>query len=457
LIDLEEKWPMGAGGRKTVFQVMKLPSMALPAWAVWRRFADAGGPMPTSLPPAEFYLGHRPALDGVRGIAVLMVMAYHTPLHRMLPGANLFLDVFFVLSGFLITVLLAQERQCTGAIRLGHFYLRRGLRLLPGLLLVLGYCWVLARLRLWFWPFQLVYQAITLTLCYAANFDWYFQVNLLPLGHTWTLALEEQFYIVWPLALAGLLRLRIRRRIVVRLLLLGILASALLRAGLWFNLSPLLRDHVCATCLLTRADAFLAGGLAGLLAVWGQLPRRPKPRVLLQAAAWASAAGLLVLVVLLPGEEDRPGLYCGGLTLVAGGVALVMAALVNSPPRGVGRLLGARWLVWVGTISYGLYLWHLPIFFLPWPSLASQLSAAGLELWLLWVLKIGLTFTAATIAYYQVERPFLRLKDRLGRGSRRIPLPDPVASILPGRQPRASNRGGRAPRATAPRSNSAGR
>ena len=182
---------------------------------------------------ASFELGHRRALDGLRGVAVLAVLGFHggVPFMR---GGFLGVDVFFVLSGFLITSLLYEEWRRTGAIRLRAFYMRRVLRLLPALILLLLALTIYA---IWLpWPDQRarLRAEIAFTLLYVAN--WALAFRLVPdlgfLAHAWSLAIEEQFYLVWPLALLLLLRSGVRLPRVIALVMLAIVASAAWRAAL---------------------------------------------------------------------------------------------------------------------------------------------------------------------------------------------------------------------------------
>jgi peptidoglycan/LPS O-acetylase OafA/YrhL len=364
-------------------------------------------------PPAGFRLGYRPALDGLRGLAVLAVMAHHSPLRDLAGGGFLGVDLFFVLSGFLITALLLEEHADTGSIHLGRFYLRRALRLLPALFLLLLFCCLLALgcrspVRAW-----MIYRPVLLTACHAANWYWYFGVPLYLLGHAWSLSLEEQFYLAWPPVLAMLLRLRIDRRFLAALLLVGIVAAAVLRLALWQG--PDTRGyHLTTTCLATRADAPLVGCLLAVCACSGWLPRGRAGRWILRALATVSAALLVYGFINL--RQGDAFLYRGGFTLVATGAALCIAAVMHAPGQAM-RLLIAPPLVWVGRVSYGLYLWHFPLFAVV-PSWLRKLppgwhpgSAA------LWAVQIALTFVIAGASFYLVEAPLRRWGLDRGRHS----------------------------------------
>ena len=277
-----------------------------------------------------FRLGYRPALDGLRGLAILAVMAYHSSLRTVLPGGFLGVDLFFVLSGFLVTVMLLQDHQQDGAVHLRRFYVRRMLRLFPALFVMLAACCVFAAFRMKPDRAQDVYQAVLLTVCFGANWDWFWSIRLDLLGHVWSLSLEEQFYLLWPAVLSLLLRVRVSLGRKVWFVVLGVATAALLRAALWS--SPwAAATQAAATSLPTRADSLLAGCLVGLLVCAGRLPQSRGPRAVLQALAAFSGAVLLFLAVR--GETGAAYFYLGGFTVVAVAAAVVVAALMNSPPR----------------------------------------------------------------------------------------------------------------------------
>ncbi|HVS38719.1 MAG TPA: acyltransferase [Gemmataceae bacterium] len=373
--------------------------------ATGRREPDAGG--------RGFRLGYRPELDGLRGLAVLAVMAYHCELRRFLPGGFLGVDVFFVLSGFLITALLLREHQQTGRIHLPRFYLRRARRLFPALFLMLAVCWIWAVVRTKPARAAVIHRAALLTACHVANAASWWSLPMDCLGHAWSLSLEEQFYLVWPILLAVLLRCGVRRRRIALLAALGLSASALVRAGLWFSPWPA-GAAAAATSLMARADALLAGCLVGLLVAAGRRTSSPRSRRMLQTAAGVSVAVLLLFGMLA--NQQAAFLYLGGFTVVAAAAAVVTAALAAAPPWPLSRLLSAPPLVGIGRISYGLYLWHFPLLSLAPKLIHSCIPAMHrLPEWdapLAYLLALG----AALLSYYAVERPFLRGKARLASG-----------------------------------------
>jgi peptidoglycan/LPS O-acetylase OafA/YrhL len=357
-----------------------------------------------------------PALDGLRGMALLAVMGLHTA-PAILPGGFLGVDLFFVLSGFLITYLLVRERQKFGSISLSGFYWRRALRLYPalwGLLLVTG----LATLALGTHHDLDVFRR-TVPSVVLYFFNWRLAHPTCPeitssFQHLWSLAIEDQFYLVWPLLLAGLLALRVRRRYILALVLAAVLAPNFLRMGLApphgaANTALVLRRIYVGTD--SRADSLFAGCFVGLLAGWGLGPKTKRGLALLRWAAWPAAGVVLfhfLAGTLVPGTKMLNYFYYrGGFTIVAISVALVIAALIWSPPPRMARFLEAPGLRWVGAVSYGAYLWNYPLVGVlmgfPWPDIISRNITV-----LLWVSSL----TAGAVSHYYLEAPFLRLKHR---------------------------------------------
>jgi peptidoglycan/LPS O-acetylase OafA/YrhL len=321
-------------------------------------------------------LGRRPALDGLRGVAVLLVMAGHAwPAHSQIAMAGV--GVFFTLSGFLITSLLLEENARRGTVSLRRFYARRALRLMPAsvtfLLVALLLGWVV-------WP-----QTVPV-LVYVQNWA---VIGGVPGGavlHFWSLAVEEQFYLVWPAVL--MLVVRIGRRPALWLTVAGAVGSAVLGRAL-------IADHASAYRVAygsdTNAVALLAGcALALVLA--GSPARRRRP--VLVAAAGVGLVGLMLAHTAWQ------------LTLVP---LLTVAAIYglcagNTTPA----WLAPRWVTLVGERSYALYIWSTPLafdlFLNPLREQVGDLVAVGLY--------VAASWAVAAASWYLVERPFLQLKDR---------------------------------------------
>lgn len=297
-------------------------------------------------------LGYRPALDGVRGIAVLLVVVTHTSgyVHGLnwTRGGVLGVDVFFVLSGFLITSLLLGEFGRAGAVSLRAFYGRRARRLLPALFAIVG---LAAAATIIVSPGRAPGALLTAVLraTYLTNFLHVAGVNPGNFGHLWSLAEEEQFYLVWPLILVGLMRRGGRARHL--LIVLGGVAAALSlhRVQVIHSGGGLERVWYAPD---THADPLLFGCAAGVAWSYGLL-RVPKA---IGAIAALTAAGVVLVF-----RGDDVWAYPFALPLFAAAVSLVMIALLDHPTWSLSRVLAARPLRFTGKISYGLYLWHVPM------------------------------------------------------------------------------------------------
>jgi peptidoglycan/LPS O-acetylase OafA/YrhL len=366
----------------------------------------------TAPPPRQ--LGHVPALDGLRGIAVLLVVVSHLNLliprqdithiallDGIIEGGYLGVDLFFVLSGFLITALILGEERGRSEIRFGAFYARRAIRLLPALYLFLlchAFYTLVTELN---WSQEV--DSIRAAVLYYSNWQIVFDLPSVATGlqHLWSLAIEEQFYLVWPALLVGLFGLRQRASTVAIVLTAAIVGIAVHRAILWGDGKPWLELFVRTD---TRADALLMGALLASLWVRGVTPTRRVDTV-----AWAALAGALVYLATV--EPSSGFSFDGGSTLFAALIAVMVLAAVN------GTWVVGRWLAFpalraVGRVSYGLYLWHFAVF--------HAVARYGEDLPELVRVAIGLALAAAATAasWHLLERPMQGLRVRFGqRGS----------------------------------------
>ena len=372
-----------------------------------------------------------PGLDGLRALAVVAVMIFHAN-HDWLPAGFLGVEVFFVISGYLITLLLISEHERNGQVSLGAFWGRRFRRLLPALALTLvgvtAYCALFAdeqlgRLR----------GDVVGAVFYVSN---WFQVwsgqgygesaAFVPLRHLWSLAVEEQFYLIWPLVMVVLLRRGRDRLPRIGIILIAVsfviaaLVSVLFHLGAYSSptSNPDAYFSVFGRAIDTNNFLYLgtitrSGGImlgAGFAMLWRPLavmrgPMRAKGRMM-DIVAIVALAGLVIqmLVYELIGATSGayyPPLFNGGL-LVTGLFTIALIATVTHQNSAVGRFLGNRWLNWVGTRSYGLYLFH-------WPIYQVIRKEAGLSLSLV---EFGLALIAtagvAEASYRFVEMPVRR-------------------------------------------------
>jgi peptidoglycan/LPS O-acetylase OafA/YrhL len=359
---------------------------------------DRGGPT----------FAYRPALDGLRALAVTGVLLFHGGV-RWLPGGFLGVDAFFVLSGYLITSLLLVERARSGRIRLGAFWGRRARRLLPALLAMLITVVIVFRKMLAPVEIGLLRGDALSALGYVANWrmiyrgaDYFAQTSApSPLQHTWSLGIEEQFYLIWPLVVVVVFALFTRRAARSALLViagLGAVASAV-ASVLLFRPDNVNRDYFGTD---TRAQALLVGCcLAVLLA----RPRRHVRRgpVIRSFVALGGFAGVVVLAYLWSHETGTdPMLFRGGLTLDALAVAAIITYAVTAPTGPVGRILSLAPVVWLGRISYGVYLWHWPLYAVVTAQRTGLSGAALLGV------RVVLTLAIAAVSFVFLEEPIRR-------------------------------------------------
>jgi peptidoglycan/LPS O-acetylase OafA/YrhL len=377
-----------------------------------------------SEPGSRPRLRYVPGLDGIRAVALLAVMAFHN--FTWLPGGFYSVDTFFVLSGYLITSLLLSEWTERGTVRLGNFWAWRARRLLPAVFLLVAAIGIVAAL----WPsafgaVDLLPNALA-TVFYGAN--WYFIYHHVgyftagatsPLLHTWTLAIEEQFYLVWPLVVLAVLRLgrgRGRgagagrqgrhgrpasptRRIdaLFGLCVAGAAGSALLMSALTPVGATTTRAYYGTD---TRAQALLVGAaLAVAFTRWDVL-RSDRLRAPLAAVACLGAVGTGIAWATIPITSSLA--FHGGFLLASLGTAAVIAGVVQAPRGPVALALSWAPLRALGRVTYGGYLWYWPVLLL---MTAARTHTSG---WLLFGERTAVTFGLAAASYHLLEMPIRR-------------------------------------------------
>ena len=349
----------------------------------------------------EKQLSYLPGLDGLRALAVTAVLLYHAGM-SWLPGGFLGVEVFFVISGYLITSVLLAERLEAGRIGLRRFWYRRARRLLPAVFVLLLGTLAVAVL---FYPGEVAGLRIDALAALGYSTNWYFILDHQSyfefagrpslVQHLWSLAIEEQFYLVWPVVLALLLG-RVGRFGMFWLAVAGAVASTVLMAVLWSAESDPSRVYYGTD---TRAAGLLIG--AALAFVW--TPWRRQRTDNRGYAITLDALGLVALGALLyfhlELDQYQALLYRGGFALVSLSTALLIAVVVH-PQAHLGRVFGVWPLRWLGTRSYAVYLWHWPVFMLTRPDVDVQMDGAALL-----ALRLGITFALAELSFRFVESP----------------------------------------------------
>ncbi|MDQ2661780.1 MAG: acyltransferase, partial [Actinomycetota bacterium] len=385
-------------------------------------------------------LPHLGGLDGLRAFAVIAVVVYHV-LPPALGGGFIGVDVFFVISGFLITSLLLHERRATGTVRRGRFWMRRVRRLAPALVLMLLVCTAAAGV---IGGDVLVGIGWQLLGGVTFGFNWlaivngssYFASTAPELyRNLWSLAVEEQFYLIWPLALAVLFFVRPVARVFIVIALAA--ASALAMA-------LLLQDGGDPTRVYFGTDTHSFGLLCGAALALGLAARRPRhpetsglgnrlglgSRLGLSAAAIALVLGLVAATVVL--REDEPATYRGGLLAVTVATTLLIWVLTRAP--WVGRWFDVAPLRYIGKRSYGIYLWHWPVLVLV-AAVAPHIRADTPPYLAVAVLCLVLTGLASVLSYRWLEVPIRTLGFRgwlrkLGTSLRRGPALRRLAVVV---------------------------
>jgi peptidoglycan/LPS O-acetylase OafA/YrhL len=386
-----------------------------------RRFGVPGRALHLARGPKGL-LGHSPALDGLRGFALVAIVVYHFTRGdtRTLPGGSAAVDVFFALSGFLITALLLDEVRVHGRVQLGRFFARRGLRLLPALFLLLGVWTGLALVfhdASWFTAnpegdgvgdgvtLSVVLRDVGLALGYALNWQHALADGpAAPIPHLWSLGVEEQFYLLWPVSVLLLLRLPHGRRLVPVLALAAV--SAVLPFLYWDPSAGDMDRIYFGTDV--RACALLAGAVAAFAWHHRKAAGRALPRWQ-SVAAWLGFAVMVWWWVFMTWFEVRAKV---GTLVLALAVGALVPFLADNPRSPVARFLALRPLTWLGKRSYGVYLWHYlwatwthP---LPW-EVGVPLGVAG-------------SLACAVLSWRFVEAPALEVAKRFR------PVPAPASS-----------------------------
>ena len=364
-------------------------------------------------------MNYRREIDGLRAVAVLPVIFFHAGF-EIFKGGYVGVDVFFVISGYLITSIIIGEK-VAGTFSLRSFYERRARRILPAMISVMLMVAPLA--WLWLPPEDLrsFSESMVAVSVFLSNFYFWRETDyfsaaaeLQPLLHTWSLAVEEQYYLIAPLLIVLVWPLGLKR---LGLLFVVIALASLMAAEWWVRVDP----SAAFFLLPTRAWELMAGALAALY-LWR---RETLPLISQPWLRTTLAVGGLVLIAagvfLLDANTPFPGRYA--LLPVVGTTFIILFAASGEP---VGRLLSVRVLVGIGLVSYSAYLWHQPLFALNRMRTLEAMSPTAA-----WVL-IGLTFLLATLSLHYIESPFRNRKGLSRRQITRLALSASVLCIVTG-------------------------
>ncbi|MGO0058807.1 acyltransferase family protein [Brevibacillus fluminis] len=369
-------------------------------------------------------------LDGLRALAVLAVIAYHLNF-GWASGGLLGVGVFFVLSGYLITDILASQWKKYGQLDLKDFWIRRARRLLPAMLLMLAVvvCWTIAADRS---QLPTLRSDSLAAIFYVSNWWLIFhQVSYFesfgppsPLGHLWSLAVEEQFYLLWPLLLALGFRY-VPQRGKLALLALGGAAISAIAMALLFE--PGIDPSRVYYGTDTRSFALLIG--AALALIWPSAKlslekTSPKARLTLDLVGGVSLLAVLLMIAFT--NEYDEFLYRGGMVVLSVATALLVASLAHPASR-IGKWLGCKPLRWLGVRSYGIYLWHYPVIVFTSPAVNTDgvdLTRAALQLAASIILAaLSWRFLEEPIRHGAIEKLWAQLRNReVARGRMRVNL-----------------------------------
>lgn len=343
-----------------------------------------------------------PELDGFRGIAIILVVGFHAGLPGFRVGGYLGVDLFFVLSGYLITSILLQEKENKGRIDILNFYFRRWARLAPAFFVLILFT-IIANVFIINNTGQ-IFSDIISAFGYIANWTRAFgSGSPMYLGHVWSLAIEEQFYLVWPILLSALLSAISYRRIFSFVIILSLL-SGTWRAWLSYHGAPIDRIYNGTD---TRIDCLFIGCALALSKDYALISFLRKQII---AAICAIST---FLIIFLNFRYDSQFMYIVGFAIVSLSAAVIINYLVSETGSRLCCVFRLNVLVYIGKLSYSLYLWHYPILLIIWLKWGQD------DPRIVWM-AIPFVFVVSMVSYHFVEKPCLRWRSQVNGSEARI-------------------------------------
>lgn len=360
---------------------------------------SAGSTLASAFASAASHAAYRPDIDGMRAFSVLAVIAYHINKY-LLPAGFVGVDIFFVISGYLISAHIFSSA-ANGKFSFIDFYFRRIRRIAPAMFVVLTATLLASQFLLLPDDARGAAKSTVWSLASMANvYFWLFQdagyfagsSNLLPLLHLWSLGVEEQFYLIWPVIAIAMVRLKVN-------LQLGLMLAAIIASTVFAQMSFVDSPSFVYFMLPSRCAELMVGALLALAVVSGKTGAIPRRFAL--PIALAGALMVVASAILISESAVFPGLLA--LPPTIGAAMLILAGGVGS--NGVSKVLSAQPLRWIGILSYPAYLWH-------WPLLAFYRYGYGEPGVLAGFALLTLTFLLAWLTYLYVEQPAKRIPAR---------------------------------------------
>lgn len=334
-----------------------------------------------------------PSLDGLRAVSIALVLLGHLPGTRgfplpaheiFVPVARYGVDVFFVISGFLITRLLIGEQRRTGSISLKDFYIRRLFRIFPANYFYVLVIWLCSVAGLFVLEGRDIWRAVTYTMNYVVNPNWY-------LGHLWSLSVEEQFYLLWPFLLT-----RVSRERAVQVAVAVVVLSPFIRVGTAV-LAPR-QVPLLDSAFHTVADALAAGCLLAMC--WRQLENWSRYQAFLRSRMFWMVPAVVAVSIPFSYLSWKFAIAAGSSIQILGSF-LIIERFVRYPGGTAGAFLNWAPVQAIGVLSYSLYLWQQPF-----------LHRGSDAWWAVFPLNLAAALAAAAASYFLVEKPFLALRKK---------------------------------------------